>query len=471
MTNTNAIDNLCQVELRNYQKNIIKEIRTQISKGVKRILVQAPTGSGKTCLTSFMVEGSVEKNLQCGFIVHRRELIKQSMEAFDLIGVDYGVVSAGFEPNYEKKVQICSIQSLIRRFKKVKPFDILWIDEAHHSAASTWQILHHHYRGAICIGLTATPQRLDGQGLKSYYDVIVRGPEVNWLIDNGYLSKYKAFASPVDLDFSKVHTKMGDYDKKETSDIVHNATVTGNAVGQYKKICNGKSAIVFAINIAHSQSIVDTFNKEGIVARHLDGKTPKKERDNLINDFKNKKITILSNVGLFSEGFDVPNLDAVIMLRPTQSLGMALQMVGRGLRPHNDKEFAYLIDHVGNFQRHGLPDKVHEWKLEGRKKSSKVTDEIKIKTCKKCYGVQPMTNVICQYCGHPLGNVIKDIKVLDINLVEITKDIQLKKKTEQGMCETMEDLIKLGTERGYKNPRGWAYFIMQSRKNRWTKKT
>ena len=316
-----------------------------------------------------MLGTAAERGMPSWFIVHRRELINQSSRAFTGEGIKHGIISANYEVNRTALVQIASIQTLSRRYHKYRvPSLIVW-DECHHIAANSWSKIFSLYPNSVHIGLTATPERLDGTGLDKWFRVMVKGPSVAWLIENKYLSNYKLYA-PSKVDLTNVRTRMGDYVGSELTAVVDKPSITGDAIKHYKKLADGKRAVVFCASIEHSKHVVKQFLDAGIPAAHVDGETDINERDAAIRRFRDGTIKILSNVELFGEGFDVPCIEAAILLRPTQSLGLYLQQVGRSLRPNPGKDYAVILDHAGNCERHGLPDDEREWTLAGREKKS-----------------------------------------------------------------------------------------------------
>lgn len=456
------------MKLRPYQEIIIKEARKLMIQGKKRILIQAPTGAGKTVLVAHMLKTAQSKGMSSMFIVHRRELLKQSILAFSKVGVKHGVISSGWPHNNQLPIQIASVQTLIRRLNYFRQPSLLIVDECQHSAAGSWNKIHKHYPDAYTIGLSASPIRLDGKGLSPYYDVILNGPTVAELIEQSYLSKYKIFA-PSKTDLSGLHTRMGDFAQEEVSQLMDKPTITGCAIEHYQKICPGKRALVFCSSIKHSNHVKEQFLNAGIKAVHIDGETDMNERDRLLRLFRDGHVQVVCSVDLFCEGFDLPVLDAVIMLRPTQSLGLFLQQVGRALRSHPDKEYAIILDHVGNVERHGLPDDEREWTLEGDKltKKEKQEADVKVSTCPKCFAVQAKGSESCNFCGYKFEKQEREIKEVDGELIEIDYEkLRKQRRMAQGRCETKEELVEEGRKRGYKNPHRWAHYVMQARQRK-----
>lgn len=452
--------------LRPYQEALVTQVRSMMQRGVRSILVQSPTGSGKTLLTAHMVKTAASKGMSCLFTVHRRELVKQSVLAFSKIGINLGVVAAGFMEDRRHLVQIGSIQTVAKRWHRMKTPKLIVIDECHHVAAASWSAFLKNYPDAFVIGLTATPQRLDGTGLNEWFKEMVNGPSVRWLIDNKFLSDYKLYV-PSSPDLAGVHTRMGDYVKSELNLAVDKPTITGDAIKHYVKYASGKRAVVFCVSVQHSQHVVSQFNAAGIPAEHVDGETPTEERDAAIKRFSNGETLILSNVELFGEGFDLPAMEVAILLRPTQSLGLYLQQVGRVLRPCEGKSHAIILDHAGNCLKHGLPDDEREWILDGRNGKKRSKDDacsVSVRVCPVCFAAQFIGKPVCGYCGHIFELKPRKVDHVEGELVEADVNaIRLQRKKEQGKTQTYGDLVALGKSRGYKKPEAWAALILKAR--------
>lgn len=451
--------------MRPYQERIIEETRALIRKGAKNILITSPTGSGKTILTAHMLKKSAERGVPAWFVVHRRELVKQSIQAFNSVGVNHGVVASGFWESKRLPIQIASIQTLIKRYRRYPRPKIIVFDECHHCAAGSWDKLYKALPEAYHIGLTATPQRLDGTGLGHWFSEIIHGPEVSWLIEHRFLSSYKIYA-PSSVSTEGLHTRMGDFVKDELALAVDRPSITGDAIEHYKKLCLGKRAVVFCVSVEHSKHVVSQFNASGIIAAHVDGETPMEERDAAIRQFREGEIKVLSNVELFGEGFDLPAMESVILLRPTQSLGLYLQQVGRALRPFPGKETAVILDHAGNCQRHGLPDEERAWELStslpDRKRSG--SKEFSVRVCPKCFAAQISGSTACRYCGFTFPVEGRKIEQKDGELVEVNAEtIRRQRRMEQGRTSDFEGLVELGKRRGLKHPYLWAKHVFNAR--------
>ena len=412
-----------------------------------------------------MLHTASQRGMSSIFIVHRRELINQSSRAFKEEGLEHGIISSGFFEDRKPNVQLASVQTLARRLSRVRqPRLVVW-DESHHIAAESWGRIFRGYPETYHIGLTATPERLDGKGLGTYFKEIVCGPSVQTLIQQGYLSPYRLYA-PTRFDVSKLHIRMGDYEKTELAQAVDKPSITGDAIAHYKRLCPGRRAIVFCVSREHSKHVIERFKDAGIRAAHVDGETPSEERDRAIRDFSEGHIQVLSNVDLFGEGFDVPAIEAAIMLRPTQSLGVYLQQVGRAFRPSIGKSEAIILDHVGNYERHGLPDDERQWSLEGR--DARVGKSrglgISVRICPKCFAAQSANLPACKFCGYMFETKPREVEQKEGELSEVDLErTRIEARRTQGRVQTLEELIALGRQRGYRYPERWAWFVMRGR--------
>jgi DNA repair protein RadD len=460
------------IELRNYQQEAIDRVRQQFSKGKKRVCFQLSTGGGKTIIAAFMIQNAIKKGLKVLFLVHLKELIQQTSEKIALLDIQHGVICQGYQP-VESNCQLAMVQTFARRLEKntFKP-DLIVVDECHHSVSNTYKNILIAFPDVKVVGLTATPERLDGKGLGEIADVLVEGPKTKWLIENGFLNTYKYY-SVDQVDTSKVHTKMGDFDKKELDEEIEKSGIIGEVVHHYNKYLKDGKAIVFCTKVAHSEDVCARFKAAGISAAHLDGRLDKATRQTIISDFRSGKIKVLTNCSLISEGFDVPDCDGVIMLRPTLSLGLFLQMVGRGLRPSENPTI--ILDHVGNYQRHYMPDTERVWSLEGRVKKKKKVGEINVTVCDVCFAVYTTDKTKCPLCNAARTKIQRsdieehDGELKEINGIEIERNetgsikrTSLNQLTRQ--CKSLEDLKSLAKKLGYKD--GWATYLWGIRTNK-----
>lgn len=449
------------VTLRPYQDALLDGARQAFRERKRAVLLQLPTGGGKTVSGTKMIEGSSAKGNVCWWLAHRRELINQTSKTFAAMGVAHGLIAGGRSTDPHKKVQIGSVQTVARRLDTLTPPDLIIFDECHHLGASQWQAIFDAFPNAKIIGLTATPWRLDGKGLGQWFQHMVNGPSVADLMDEGALSRYRLFA-PTQIDITAIKMQAGDYKKDDLAAAMDKPSITGDAVQHYLKLCQGKRAVAFAVNVEHSQHIAAQFNANGVPAEHVDGTMDSNSRDGAIQRFIAGETLVLTNCELFGEGFDVPAIEAVILLRPTKSLSLHLQQVGRALRPAPGKSQAVILDHAGNSLIHGLPDDDREWTLEDREKRKKgEAASVAIKTCMECFHVyRPAPK--CPACGHVAEAKGREIEQVDGVLEEI--DVAAKRREEKrqvAKARNREELEKIARERGYKP--GWVNAIMNAR--------
>ena len=353
--------------LRPYQEADLARIRAAYASGRRRVLYAAPTGSGKTRIFSTVVAGAAARGNRVTILGHRDEIVRQICDALTELGVAHGIIAAGYPELPEMPVQVASVATLVRRLHRLDPVpDLCVVDEAHHAAARTWGRIIEAVPEAKILGVTATPQRLDGKGLSDIFDTLIIGPSVEALIEQGHLSPFTTYAPAREVDLSKVRTRAGDFAVDELAETMSEGVIITAAVDEYVRLCPGVPAIAFCVDIAHSELVAAAFAARGFRAAHVDGTTPAAERRTLIAALGTGEIQVLCNCGLISEGLDVPVVTAAILLRPTKSLALHLQQVGRALRPAPGKIKALILDHAANTYRFGPADLERAWSLEGK---------------------------------------------------------------------------------------------------------
>ncbi len=452
--------------LRPYQQDTIARVRAALQRQ-RRVLLQLPTGGGKTLIGSYMTGGARERGLSTWFLVHRDFLVSQTVAAFERLGIPAGIIAAGVRPSPWEQVQVVSIQTLARRLERYTPPSFMIVDEAHHSASATWARIMAWHTGRV-VGLSATPARLDGRGLDDFFGELVQGPSVRSLMDEGFLSRYRAYA-PTKPDLTGVRTMAGDYAQGQLAAVMDQGEIIGDMVGHYRRLADGKRAIYFAVSVRHSEHIAATFNRAGVAARHLDAGSSTVERNQAASDLAEGKTRILVNVDLFGEGYDLAaqagrevSIECIGLARPTQSLTLHLQQLGRALRPKSEP--AIILDHAGNLARHGLPDQAREWTLKGRDRKSRASDSgPPVRQCPMCYAVHEPA-LECPYCGHvyvvegrepdEISGVLAEV---DLHAVEAARHMDfVARKIEERACKTLADWQRLGQKRGFKY--GWALY-------------
>lgn len=446
--------------LRPYQSKLLEDTRAALRRS-RSVVMQLPTGGGKTEIGAAMLGGVVQGGKAAHFIVHRQELIDQTAERFQGFGLPFGIIAAGYAPNPHQPIQICSVQTLSRRLQSgvaIPRAALVNWDECHHCAAPAWQQTMAYFSDAWHVGLTATPERLDGLGLAPTFGAMVCGPDLATLIAQGYLSRYRAFA-PYSPDLHGAASKMGDYVRRDLRGLMDRPVITGDAITHYLRLARGKRAIAFCVSIEHSQNVARQFCEAGIEAAHFDGTTPRGERRAIMKAFRAGSIDVLTNADLIGEGVDVPDAVAAILLRPTKSLSLFRQQCGRVFRRAADKDHALILDHAGNLRRHGLPDDPHEWSLQGRKRRASDDREAPEPfICPECSTVHAPAKR-CPGCGYVYERSLqpRQVEHVDGELLEVAGG-------EAARAQSVDELVKLGRERGYRDADDWA-------KKYWTAKT
>lgn len=513
-------------QLRDYQQDAVDAVRVSMKNGSRRTLLVSPTGSGKTVMFAYITESAASKGNRVWILVHRQELVDQTSRTLAEIGVDHGIIAAGHGIDLTRQVQIASIQTLARRLDVISSCpDMIIADEAHHIAAGSWLKIIDKYAQARLLGVTATAERLDGKGLGIVFDVLIQGARTHTLIERGFLSSPIYYAPPSNLNLSDVKIRMGDYDKKGMEAAVDRPTIVGDAVEHYKRICCGVPAIAFCASIHHAETVAEQFRQAGFAWEVLDGTLSDHDRRDRVAALGDGRLNGLSTCEIVNEGFDLPCVTAAILLRPTASLGLHLQQIGRVLRviyaPNmpldtdaerlaaieaGPKPHAIILDHVGNLSRHGFAEDEREWSLEGgaeaKRKAKDGEPGDRIMQCPRCYAVHTPAKQ-CPVCGFMYVPKGREIAQVAGELVQIGAavgqslsgkafvscpacgrshvegldrcphcghDYQSAKKRDEhrevGMAKTLDDLIKVGIKRGYKpwNAKIWAGHIMDARK-------
>ena len=416
-------------ELRPYQVKFIKDIRESFRAGHKRVCGVMPCGAGKTLATADMTKKAAARGNRTVFMVHRQELIEQTSRTFSAMGIEHGIIASSIKPNYELPVQIASVQTLVRRLDEVPPPKFMIVDECHHIEAATYKQIVEGWN-CFLLGLTATPVRMGGKNLHDSFDELVVGPSVRELIEKKYLADFECLASQ-GIDYSEVKIKTdGDYTNDSMSRVMDRMEVLGNIVSDYCKNALNRKAICYCVNIEHSKHLAESFNNAGIRAAHLDGDTSTRERNDIIEQFRRDKISVLCNVNLFGEGFDVPNMDCVILARPTRSLTLFIQQSMRALRidPSNPNKKALILDHVNDFERFGNITLDRGWSLEPNEEKNIDFD-----------------------MNFPDSRDAERLKLADGEMIKIYD-------STEGLASTYKNFLRVGCKRGYRNPRAWAAF-------------
>lgn len=495
-----------------HQLEDINKLRSLYKQGFRCPLLVASTGYGKTFVLSYITHGAMLNSNPVVIIAHRKEIIKQLSMSLAKFGVKHQVIAdlgkvADIKVSQVRKYGTCfvdktaniivgsvqtlhnrlsSVDRIVERSKEKNPKSklICIVDEAHHCVGGTYwgKIMSHCFDNHHSLGLkvTATPERLDGRGLgakhNGYADCMVEAKPMKWLIENKFLSPYRIWTVPNQIDIQGLHKRMGDFISSELEERVNKPTITGDAIKLWKDHAQGMKTIIFCVSVDHSKEVAKQFNEAGIRTQHIDGTTESKERDQAIIDFADGKLDCLTQVNLFSEGFDLSSIvgrdvtiGCMLDLAPTNSLVNYMQRNGRALR-YEEGKVAVLLDPAGNTERHGSPAMPREWSLEGYldKKKSKATDveKVLVRTCPKCFAIHDPAPT-CPECGHIYEVKARKIRHEDGELIELTEEMEKAlmerkaKKKEQGRAQTLDELKAIEAARGFKS--GWAEHVFKAR--------
>jgi DNA repair protein RadD len=445
------------INLRPYQTQLVAEIRGQYQLGHKAVLAVLPTGGGKTVCFAHIAQAASVKGNRVLILVHRAELLDQASRA---ITAPHGIIAANRAMDLSHTVQVASVQTVARRLHLLPRdfFQLLVVDEAHHTTAGTWARVIAHFSQAKLLGVTATPIRGDGRGLGEHYQAMVQGPTAQQLTDEGYLAPARVLAPP-GFDSAGLRKRMGDFDTKQAEQRV--GTIMGDCLGHYRKHLSGQTAIAFCCSVAHAEAVAHLFQSAGIAAASIDGSMDTSTRRKLLQRLAVGDLKVLTSCALIGEGVDVPSVGGCILLRPTASVGLHLQMIGRCLRPQPGKT-AVVLDHVGNTLRLGHHLEERDWTLDGlRKRDRDAAPSVKV--CPTCFATSPSTAQVCRDCGHVFAPPERrELRQVEGELQEIA----VTKKREQGKAQSLQELIALGHSRGYKNAVAWAKHVMYARSSK-----
>lgn len=469
---------------RPYQDRGIDDCQTAFELGHQRILYVLPTGGGKTVIFVKIAELASAVGTRTCIIVHRENLLNQAAKKLREVGIPYSIIAPGHS-FFGDKVCVASVDTLVRRLGRY-PFELLIPDEGHHAVSPKYQKVFAAYPDAHVLGVTATPERLDGTGLKAVYQKMVLGPSIRQLIDDGYLVEPVAFGPKKALNLNNVHTVAGDYNLRELAEAMDKSTVTGDAVEHYRQLSHGKPAILFAVNVKHAEDAAAEFRAAGYRAASVDGVTmSKQEAARRIRGLADGSLDVLTSCDLVSEGTDVPGIATVIGLRPTKSLALYLQQVGRGLRPvyapgfdlstregrlaaiaASDKPHAVVLDHAGNTLRFGFADDEREWTLEGKVRRGSGANNIanlQVRQCPSCYRCHKAGVPACPNCGHAYAvDVEAGPDVEDGQLVQIDKEALRRARSEMiRKARTFKELKDVAKKLGYQPQWAWRTYLQR----------
>ena len=450
------------MDLRPYQINSIQEIRKHLALGKKRLLLVAPTGSGKTVVASHLISEAIKTDRFSMFVAHRRELVNQCSRKLKECKIGHGIVMADKPYNSNTDVQIVSIQTFAMRKDNedfIKPkADLIILDEAHRSVSNSFQSLIKQYPNAdLIIGLTATPVRQDGKGLGNIYEHLIECGSIKELTQQGYLVKNRIVA-PTMPDLVGLKMIGGDYDLRGLEQRMNKPKLVGDIVSHWIQYGENRPTIAFASSVAHSKYIRNIFNENNIPAGHIDGEMNETDREEQLQLLQDGEIKVLSNCMVLTEGWDQPLVSCCILARPTKSYPLYIQMIGRTLRPYPGKENTLIIDHSGAVYQHGFPEDAGNWTLKmtkkrvGKKKKTPEPIEQQPMTCTQCYTVFKLSRELrkCPNCGFVPTKRERVILIKQGRLQEMPR----MKHTSSDKSRFYAELLFYAKQKGYNS--GWA---------------
>jgi DNA repair protein RadD len=463
--------------LRPYQAEVIARFHAEVTVGRRRCLMVAPTGAGKTVIAGAIIAATASSGGRVLFLAHRRELIQQASAKLHAVGVDHGIIQAGFPTRPGERVQIASIQTLHARAVRsnrieMPPADLVVVDEAHHARATTYAQILSAYPNAIILGLTATPCRGDGRGLGNAFDSIIECPPIAELITAGYLVGTRVYA-PCRPDLDGVRIQAGDYVENQLAERMNTKQLVGDIVTHWLRHAERRKTVVFAAGVAHSVHIRDEFRQAGVRAEHLDGATPAEERDGILAGLADGAVEVVTNAMVLTEGWDCPEASCLILARPTRHMGLYRQMVGRVLRPAPGKTDALILDHAGAVFEHGFVDEPVIWTLDSDRRAENPMHASRaqgrareLTTCPECSAVR-LEGTPCTACGWRPQPKPKAFDVADGELGQVDRQRKVSAQAygPQERASMHAQLTWIAQERGYKP--GWAAHKFKERFGSW----
>jgi len=410
-------------KLRPYQEKTVFKVRDEFSKGNNKVIMCAPTGSGKTVMFSFILKRAIDRGKKCMVLTHRTELLTQAGGTLNDLGCDIVNLDAKAKNIPESNLYVAMTQTLIRRVKNdaytqlLQELDLLIIDESHLQSFNS--ILPYLNPKTFVIGATATPTRSGNQtSLDEFYNSLVEEVTISELVNAGYLAKPNYYG--LKLDLKSVKVKGGDYDNDSLGDFLTRNKVFEGVYENYVRLTPNKKALIFAPNVESSKTLVTKLSQFGLPIKHLDGETPIKERAEILNWFETTPNSMLSNVGILTAGYDHALIEVVILYRATKSLPLYLQMVGRGSRTSTNKTKFTILDFGNNIYTHNFWHIDREWSLQKEVKEKGIAP---VKDCPNCGAILPASLQICEYCGAELPKTAQEIREsLEIELSQITAE-------------------------------------------------
>lgn len=448
------------MDLRPYQAQAVEKVLDYaLEHPTGRLLLVCPPGGGKTLIVATLLRlMAVENSLRGLVVAHRREMVDHHYRHLLKCGISEAllgvIMGLDVRENHEAPIQVASVDTLNRRNKPHA--QVLVSDEAHRDASKSRRKLRALYPDAFRLGVTATPHRLDGKGLRADFDDMIVVATISELIVDGFLAAPKIFTVPLDLlpDLKGVRTLAGEYEPESLEKVVNRKALVGGIVEHWKRIARNRRTVAFAASIAHSKHIVDQFKLSGVPAAHLDQHASTSERAGILRSLETGELRIVSCVNILAEGWDLPSCKCVIQARPTMSLNLHIQQTGRCMRPW-EAVVPLILDHAGNVMQHGLPQMDREWTLDGLVERGE-PGRAPCKVCHNCGSVVPAGVRECPECANPFEHTPAVLEETHGTLTEF-------KMTEADKQAEMDRLRTFATEKGFSDAEKWARQVYQAK--------
>lgn len=385
------------MSLRPRQLQAIADTRAAFAAGYRAPVLVAPTGMGKSHTAIEIIRSALVRGRRVWFLAHLKEILDDASRRLTESCIAHGHIRAGFKPDPAPRVQVVSVASAARRKVDARP-DLIIIDECHLAVAKTYRTVVEAAGNPALLGLTATPRRLDGRGLGELFDCLVLTCGTAELIAEGLLAPIRVFAPPAP-DLGELGSRAGDFDQSKAAAILNKPSIIGDALAHWQKLCAGRRGVAFCSTVKHAEAVAQRWNEAGIPAMAVHGDSDDSDRCEAIEGLRAGRIRLVACAQLWLAGVDVPEIDAVVWLRPTQSLTAWLQGCGRGMRTAPGKSDLVILDHVANTHRHGLPTDPREWSLDGKTKRATEAAPA-VRTCPECFAALPSLTPECPCCGH-----------------------------------------------------------------------
>lgn len=425
------------IHQRPYQLDILDRVRDALRSGRRRVMVVAPTGSGKTAMFAEIARSAAARRNRVLIIVHRREIMEQTLAALFRLGVVAGQIASGRVATTDA-IQVAMVGTLVNRLDMLRRPNLIIVDEGHHAVSPTWRHVIDYWSEAPVLLWSATPERLDGRGLCEVADAIIEGPTIASLVRDGWLAPPVLYRPPHEVD-AKYHVKRGDFDTGEQVRVMSERRIVGDVIEHYRRHLGGLPVVVFCISIEHSRLMARRFEEAGYCSRVVWGDMPKPDREAAIQGLATGQVQVVCSCDVISEGVDVPVMAGAILLRRTQSLALYLQQAGRALRPvwpvgfdpnaataeeriaameQAGKPAAIILDHAGNYALHGHVLADRAWSLDAKSRRERAERAPTTTTCPECFGVWPGTPRTCPECGHSFEVVAPRADHAKIKVIE-----------------------------------------------------